>query len=88
LPTKIKSLKLLPNLENLLLELNEIRKQTIQGNYELSNGDKEKVNNAVVNFTLNLIEKHIKPVVEGKKLQSQYNYVDIKCALIDSDILL
>ncbi|MFX1377890.1 MAG: hypothetical protein ACFFA4_02255 [Promethearchaeota archaeon] len=88
LPTKIKSLKLLPDLENLLLELNEIRKQTIQGNYELSNGDKEKVNNAVVNFTLNLIEKHIKPVVEGKKLQSQYNYIDIKDLNLEIKVFL
>lgn len=78
LPIKIKMLKLLPDLENLLLDLNEIRKQTIQGNYELSSGDKEKVNTAIVNFTLNLIEKHIKPVVDGKKLKTKYNYIDIK----------
>ncbi|MFX0021539.1 MAG: hypothetical protein ACFE9S_04385 [Candidatus Hermodarchaeota archaeon] len=78
LPTKIKLLKLLPDLENMLLELNEIREQTIQGNYELSKGDKEKVNTAVVNFTLNLIEKHIKPVVDGTKLKTKYSYVDIK----------
>jgi thiol-disulfide isomerase/thioredoxin len=78
LSTKIKQLKLIPQLENLLLELNQIREQTIQGNYELSPGDKENVNTAVVNFTLNLIEKHIKPLVDGKKLRAQYNYVDIK----------
>jgi len=46
LPSKIKLLNLIPQLENLLLELNEIRKQTIQGNYELSPGDKENVNTA------------------------------------------
>jgi len=78
LTTKIKLLKLVPGLENLLIELNEIRKQTIQGNYELSPGDKEKVNTAVVNFTLNLIEKHIKPVIQERKLKSKYMYVDIK----------
>ena len=78
LTTKIKLLKLVPDLENLLIELDEIRKQTIQGNYELSPGDKEKVNTAVVNFTLNLIEKHIKPVIQEKKLKSKYMYVDIK----------
>jgi thiol-disulfide isomerase/thioredoxin len=78
LPTKIKLLKLIPQLENLLLELNQIREQTIQGNYELTPGDKENVNTAVVNFTLNLIEKHIKPLVDGTKLRAQYNYVDIK----------
>jgi thiol-disulfide isomerase/thioredoxin len=78
LPNKIKLLKLLPELENLLLELNVIREQTIQGNYELSQGDKENVNTAVVNFTLNLIEKHIKPVVDGKKLKTKYSYIDIK----------
>ncbi len=78
LSTKIKLLKLLPNLENLLLDLNEKRSQTIQGNYELSSSDKIQVNAAVVNFTLNLIEKHIKPVVDGKKLKTKYNYIDIK----------
>jgi len=78
LTTKIKLLKLVPDLENLLIELDEIRKQTIQGNYELSPGDKEKVNTAVVNFTLNLIEKHIKPVIQERKLKSKYMYVDIK----------
>jgi len=78
LPEKIKLLKLVSDLENLLLELNDIRKQTIQGNYELSSNDKERVNTAVVNFTLNLLEKHIKPLVEGKKLKTKYNYVDIK----------
>ncbi len=78
LPNKIKLLKLLPQLENLLLELNDIREQTIQGNYELSQGDKENVNTAVVNFTLNLIEKHIKPVVDRKKLKTKYSYIDIK----------
>jgi hypothetical protein len=78
LPSKIKNLKLMSELENQLLELNEIRKQTIQGNYELNSGDKEKVYHAVVNFTLSLIEKHVKPVVDGEKLKSKYTYVDIK----------
>ncbi|MFX0004301.1 MAG: hypothetical protein ACFFAA_08650 [Promethearchaeota archaeon] len=78
LTKKIKLLKLSSDLENLLLQLNEIRKQTIQGNMELSSGDKEKVNNAVVNFTLNLIEKHIRPVLDEKKLKSKYSYIDIK----------
>ena len=78
LPTKIKKLKLVPELEILLLELNEIRNQTIQGNYELSTNDKQKVNTAVVNFTLTLIKKHVQPLLDGKKLKTQYNYVDIK----------
>ncbi|UCD02164.1 MAG: hypothetical protein JSV23_03880 [Promethearchaeota archaeon] len=78
LSTKIKLLNLLPDLENLLIELNVIRKQAIQGNYELASHDKEKVNSAVVDFTLNLIEKHVKPVVDGKKLKTKFNYIDIK----------
>jgi len=78
LPAKIKLLKLSPDLENLLIELNDIRKKNIQGNYELSSHDKDRVNSAVVNFTLNLIEKHIKPVVDGKKLKIKFNYIDIK----------
>ncbi|MHA2367162.1 MAG: hypothetical protein ACXAC7_24640 [Candidatus Hodarchaeales archaeon] len=78
LPGKIKLLKLTGDLENSLLELNEIRNQTIQGNYDLSDEDKVKVNNVVVNFTLSLIEKHIKPLINNKKLKSKYTYVDIK----------
>jgi hypothetical protein len=78
LPSKIKLLKLLPDLESQLIELNELRKQTIQGNYELTSLDKENVYNAVVNFTLSLIEKHVKPVIDGNKLKSKYTYVDMK----------
>jgi len=78
LPTKIKLLKLSPVLENTLIELNDMRNQTIQGAYELSSEDKEKVNNTVVNFTLSLIEKHIKPLINGKKLKAKYNYVDLR----------
>ena len=65
-------------MEESLLELNEIRNQSIQGNYELSSTDKENVNDAVVNFTLSLIETHIKPIVDSKKLKAKYSYVDIK----------
>jgi len=78
LPTKIKLLKLSPLLENTLIELNDMRNQTVQGAYELSSEDKEKVNNTVVNFTLSLIEKHIKPLINGKKLKAKYNYVDLR----------
>ncbi|NVM37663.1 MAG: hypothetical protein HWN81_18870 [Candidatus Lokiarchaeota archaeon] len=78
LPNKIKLLKLSPVLENTLIELDDMRNQTIQGAYELSSEDKEKVNNTVVNFTLNLIEKHIKPLINGKKLKAKYNYVDLR----------
>lgn len=78
LPNKIKMLKLSPELENTLIELNDMRNQTIQGAYELSSEDKEKVNNTVVNFTLSLIEKHLKPLINGKKLKAKYNYVDLK----------
>jgi len=78
LPTKIKLLKLSTELENTLLDLNNIRNQTIQGDYELSSDDKDKVNNTVVNFTLNLIEKHIKPLIDGKKLKNKFNYVDLR----------
>jgi thiol-disulfide isomerase/thioredoxin len=78
LPTKIKLLKLSPELENTLIELNDMRNQTVQGVYELSSEDKEKVNNTVVNFTLSIIEKHLKPLINGKKLKAKYNYVDLR----------
>ena len=86
LPDKIKLLKLTADLENTLLELNEMRNQTIQGNYELSSDDKVKINNTVVNFTLSLIEKHIKPLISNKKLKAKYSYVDIKD--LNSEIMI
>ncbi len=58
--------------------MNEIRNKTIHSDYELSDDDKAKVNRAVTGFTLNRIEKHIKPLINGKKLKSKYNYVDIR----------
>lgn len=78
LPTKIKLLNLSPSLETTMLELNKMRNETIHGDYELSPEDKERVNEAVMNFTLNLIKKHIKPLIEEKKLKSKYEYADLK----------
>jgi len=66
------------DLEEILLELNEIRDKTIHSDYELSDDDKLKVNKAVTGFILNRIEKHIKPLINDKKLKSKYNYVDIR----------
>ena len=78
LEDKIKLLDLSADLEKTLLELNEIRDKTINSDYELSDDDKAKVNRAVTSFMLNRIEKHIKPLINGKKLKSKYNYVDIR----------
>ena len=78
LEDKIKLLDLSADLEKTLLELNEIRDKTIHSDYELSDDDKAKVNRAVTSFMLNRIEKHIKPLINGKKLKSKYNYVDIR----------
>ncbi|MFX1365872.1 MAG: hypothetical protein ACFE9Y_13225 [Promethearchaeota archaeon] len=78
LAKKIKMLNLKPELEKALIELNDLRNKTIQGIYELSSDDKEKVINSVVNFTLSLIEKHIKPLIDEKKLMHKYTYADIK----------
>jgi len=78
LEDKIKLLDLSADLEEILLELNEIRNKTIHSDYELSDDDKAKVNRAVTGFMLNRIEKHIKPLINGKKLKSKYNYVDIR----------
>lgn len=78
LATKIKLLKLSPDLEETLLELNEIRNKAIHGGYELSQHDKDKINHAVIEFILNLIEKHIKPLIDGKKLKNKYSYIDLK----------
>ena len=78
LPTKIKLLNLSSSLETTLLELNEVKNQTIHSAYELSNEDKEKINKVVINFTLNLIKKHIKPLIEEKTLKSNYMYADLR----------
>ncbi len=78
LPTKIKLLNLSSKLETTLLELNQVRNQTIHSAYELSDEDKEKINEVVINFTLNLIKKHIKPLIEEKKLKSSYMYADLR----------
>ena len=78
LEDKIKLLDLSADLEEILLELNEIRNKTIHSDYELSDDDKAKVNRAITGFMLNRIEKHIKPLINGKKLKSKYNYVDIR----------
>lgn len=78
LPTKIKLLNLSPNLEFTLLELNEVRIQTIHSAYELSDNDKDRINEVVISFTLNLIKKHIKPLIEEKKLKTNYMYADLR----------
>ncbi len=78
LSAKIKLLDLPTDLKDTLIELNHIRNQTIHGDYELSSDDKSKVNNVVINFTLSLIEKHIKPLIDSKKLKNKYIYADLK----------
>lgn len=78
LEDKIKLLDLSADLEEILIELNGIRDKTIHSDYELSDEDKVKVNRAVTGFMLNRIEKHIKPLINDKKLKSKYNYVDIR----------
>ena len=75
---KIKLLELSTDLEEILIELNEIKEKTIHSDYELSNSDKLKVNRAVTGFVLDRIEKHIKPLVNGKKLKNKYSYVDMR----------
>jgi hypothetical protein len=75
---KIKLLNLSSELETSLLELNEIRDKTINSDYELNEGDRARVNEVVVGFILSLIEKHVKPLIEGKEFQGKYKYVDIR----------
>ncbi|MFW9824324.1 MAG: hypothetical protein ACFFE4_15380 [Candidatus Thorarchaeota archaeon] len=75
---KIKALELSVEMEQILLELNEIRDKAIHSDYELSDDDKTKVNKAVVGFILNLVEKHIRPLLDTNKIKSKYNYLDIQ----------
>jgi hypothetical protein len=78
LENKIKILELSVEMEEILLELKEVRDKAIHSDYELSENDKSKVNKAVVGFILNLVEKHIKPLIDSKKLKNKFNYVDIR----------
>jgi len=88
LANKIKVLELSVEMEEILLELYEIRNKAIHSDYELSENDKSKVNTAVVGFILNLVEKHIKPLINSKKLKSKYNYVDIRDLNIEIKMFL
>ncbi|MHA2183881.1 MAG: hypothetical protein ACXAAI_02690 [Promethearchaeota archaeon] len=78
LEKKIKLLTLSPELEQSLLEINELREKTINGDYELNEGDRARINEVVVGFILSLIEKHVKPLIEGKEFRNRYQYVDIR----------
>ncbi|MBY8990151.1 MAG: hypothetical protein KGD58_05315 [Candidatus Lokiarchaeota archaeon] len=75
---KIKLLELSADLEEILIELNEIKDKTIHSDYELSNSDKANVNRAVTGFMLDRIKKHVKPLIDSKKLKNKYSYVDIR----------
>lgn len=77
LSEKIKLLNLPSELEEDLIELDEIRNKSIHSDYELSEFDEEKVNRAVTRFILNLIENHIKPLIESEKLKDEFRYVDV-----------
>jgi len=78
LSEKIKLLNLSSNLETSLIELDKVRNDTVHGIYELTYGDKERVKTAVLDFTLNLIEKHIRPIVDPKILKNKFIYADLK----------
>lgn len=78
LEEKIKLLQLSTELEEILLELNEIRNKAIHSDYELSVIDKDNVTRAVTGFILNSIEKHINPLIDATRLKKSYHYVDIR----------
>ncbi|KKN51619.1 hypothetical protein LCGC14_0620730 [marine sediment metagenome] len=85
---KIKLLKLPKDLEQILLELNEIRNKSINSDYELSEEDKTKVKGAINGFIFSLIEKHLKPIIDGKKLKTKYQYLDIRDLIAEIKIYL
>ena len=88
LARKIKLLKLPKDLEQILLELNEIRNKSINSDYELSEEDKTKVKGAINGFIFSLIEKHLKPIIDGKKLKTKYQYLDIRDLIAEIKIYL
>ena len=88
LAQKIKLLKLPKDLEQILLELNEIRNKSINSDYELSEEDKTKVKGAINGFIFSLIEKHLKPIIDGKKLKTKYQYLDIRDLIAEIKIYL
>ena len=88
LARKIKLLKLPKDLEQILLELNVIRNKSINSDYELSEEDKTKVKGAINGFIFSLIEKHLKPIIDGKKLKTKYQYLDIRDLIAEIKIYL
>ena len=75
MPNKIRNLKLPKEVELILLQLNNIKNQIIQGDYELSLEEEEMINNILVKFVFYLIDSHVKPLINEEQLQNGYEFI-------------
>jgi hypothetical protein len=81
---KIKKLNLPKDVEISLLQLNNIKDEIVKGDYELSPEDEENINNILVNFVFYLMQKHVKPMINSKLIEEDYNF--IRFADLESEI--
>lgn len=72
---KIRNLKLPKDVELTLLQLNNIKNQIVQGDYELSSEEEEMISNILVKFVFYLINSHIKPLINEKQLEDGYDFI-------------
>ncbi|MFX1357589.1 MAG: hypothetical protein ACFFA8_09900 [Promethearchaeota archaeon] len=75
---KIKKLNVPKEVELILLELNNVKDQIVQGDYELSKEDQQKINIILVKFVFYLITKHIRPLINQKVLDDGYEFIKLE----------
>ncbi|MHA1196647.1 MAG: hypothetical protein ACTSRH_11860 [Promethearchaeota archaeon] len=78
LVNKIKNLKLPSSLEEILLQLNNVKDEIIKGDYELSIEECEMIDAILVKFILYLIDFHIKPIISSGIKFKGVNLVDLR----------
>jgi hypothetical protein len=75
MPNKIRKLNLPKEVELILLQLNNIKNQIVQGDYELSLEEEDMINGILVKFVFFLINSHIKPLVNEHQLENGYEFI-------------
>jgi hypothetical protein len=75
---KIKKLNVPKEVEIMLLELNNVKDQIVQGDYELSKEDQQKINIILVKFVFYLIKKHIRPLINQEVLDEGYEFIKLE----------
>jgi len=75
MPNKIRKLNLPKEVELTLLQLNNIKNQIVQGDYELSLEEEDMINGILVKFVFFLINSHIKPLVNEHQLENGFEFI-------------